>query len=323
MPRCENCNNRVSADEETCPSCGEQMATRPAQRKSPKGKKPSKPKPAEEPNLWLAGGITGGVVILAAVVLMIFLLSRTPEPKPEVVVQKVEPIVPEKAPPPAPVVAQAPPQEDSNLRGIEERIRSQANLQQLGLAVHIFSDTFGQLPPETNSNKPDPALQMSWMTSLLPYVDQTAVFQSISRDEAWNAPINQQAIKTVIPVFLHKPGVDERDANGFGTANYAGNLHVFGTGKPFKMVNFVDGTSHTFIAGTVATGYRAWADPGNVRDIKNGLNGSTTGFGMPKQDRTILLMADGSVREVSNSISPQVLEGISLPADGKVNTSGF
>lgn len=321
MPRCDSCNSRFSSNEKACPVCGEAIAVSSPARKTSKGKKGPKQNQAGASNLWLAGSILGGCAIIGAVILAVFLLSHRPAPVPEVAAKKIDPVIP--VPVPAAAAVPAPPPEDSNLRGIEERIRAQVNLQQLGLATHYFHDTFGQFPPEMNPKNTDPKSGMSWMTGLLPFVDQTAVYQSISKEEAWNAPINQQAIKTVIPGFLHKPGVDERDANGYGTANYAGNVHVFGTGKPFKMPDFVDGATQTFIAGTVASGYRPWADPANVRDVKSGLNGSATGFGLPKQDRVLFLMGDGSVREVANNISPQVLEGISQPADGKISPSGF
>jgi len=327
MPRCEGCNSRASSTDDTCPVCGEEIVLHSAPRKSPKRKKSGKPKPAAGPNMLVVGGIGGGFLVLM-IVLIVVLLNRAPvevpAEKPALVEQKVEPPVIAPAPAPPPVAAVEPPPEDElNLKGIEERIRAQGNLRQMGLAVHIFHDTFNRFPPEVNAQNPNPAQGMSWMTGLLPYVGQAQVDQLISKGEAWNAPANLQANQSVIPSFLHKPGVNDRDANGFGVANYAGNNHVFGTGQRIGFRDFLDGTSNTFIAGSVAAGYKPWADPGNVRDIKNGINDGPLGFGMPDQDRALILMADGSVREVSSTISPQVLEGISLPADGKYEIGGF
>lgn len=326
MPKCASCNSRVSANDDVCPVCGEEMSPRAVVRKSNRGKKSSKKKAPDGPNMKVIGGVLGGLAVVAIIVLII-IMTRKPEqdavaaaPPPQAAPAPVPGAPPVVAP--APVQAQqSPTEEELSLRRFEEKVRAMSNLQQIGLATHNFHDTFNQFPPEIIAKNPNPAQGMSWMTGLLPMVSQPAIYQMIAKEEAWNSPTNQRANANVIPEFLHRPGFDERDANGFGMSHYAGNVHVFGTGKKMGLRDISDGTSNTFMAGSVATGYKPWADPSNLRDLKNGVTGGPNGFGMPHEGIALLLMADGSVREISGSTAPQLLEGLSLPADGK--TSGF
>jgi prepilin-type N-terminal cleavage/methylation domain-containing protein/prepilin-type processing-associated H-X9-DG protein len=63
------------------------------------------------------------------------------------------------------------------VRGAAERTSCQNHLKQQGLALHNYSDVHLSFPPGT---QPDPALphfHMSWMTRLLPFVEQDSLWQ--------------------------------------------------------------------------------------------------------------------------------------------------
>jgi prepilin-type processing-associated H-X9-DG protein len=58
------------------------------------------------------------------------------------------------------------------------RLRCADNLRQIALALHHYHETYSVLPPGTSyrdGNDPNPF--MSWLTRLLPFVEQSALFQ--------------------------------------------------------------------------------------------------------------------------------------------------
>ena len=84
-----------------------------------------------------------------------------------------------------------------------------------------------------------------------------------------------------------------------------------------------DGTSNTILAGEVSGGFMAWGDPENRRDPGNGFGTAPNQFGGPEAQRGVqMLLADGSVRFISENINPQTLKALASP-DGKEQVGDF
>src|SRR6266545_347465 len=65
------------------------------------------------------------------------------------------------------------------VREAAARIQCQNNLKQLGLALHHYHDTQGALPPGVTSQRPrEPFPRMTWLTRLLPYVEQEPLWRA-------------------------------------------------------------------------------------------------------------------------------------------------
>src|SRR4051812_12978255 len=110
------------------------------------------------------------------------------------------------------------------------RMQCTNNLKQLGLALHNFHDVNKVFPaaddellnsPVTGSN----AWKVSWMTHILPYIEQQALFQTYRFDRTWddtttNAVPNTGPITKKIPGYLcpSAPTPNTRPANN-GRAN--------------------------------------------------------------------------------------------------------
>jgi hypothetical protein len=89
-----------------------------------------------------------------------------------------------------------------------------------------------------------------------------------------------------------------------------------GAFRPFK--EFTDGTANTLLVGEVNANFRPWGDPANVRDPARGINRSAYGFGGPPgSGGALFAMADGSVRFVSERVSPTALKALATPDGGE------
>ncbi len=77
--------------------------------------------------------------------------------------------------------------------------RSSNNLKQIGLALHSFYDDKGYLPPAVVYDKDGHPLY-SWRILILPYIEESSLYQKFHLDEPWdsqhNLPLSQETPHT-------------------------------------------------------------------------------------------------------------------------------
>lgn len=198
------------------------------------------------------------------------------------------------------------------------RGESRNNLKAIGLALHDHVDKHQHFPRGGTFDRLGRPL-FSWQTSLLPFLGETALFERIDLELPWDAPQNLGPLSTVIAAYANPVlGVEHKfDASGRALSHYAGNALVLGARAGLPLAAFTDGTSQTLIVGEVNARFKPWGHPVNVRDPRLGINRSPAGFGRPWTGGVNMLMADGSVRFVSDNIDPQVLEALTTPDGGE------
>jgi hypothetical protein len=159
-----------------------------------------------------------------------------------------------------------------------------------------------------------------WMTDLLPHLGYEQLSAQIDRGRPWSDPANGPAMQTRVEPFLtpdtpyeptatghaptHFAGVGGRVETDFGT----GDLGIFGRNSQVTRDDVIDGLSQTMVAGEIAQSIPAWGEPDNWRSIGQGLNQSPHGFGNAADTGAHFLMADGSVRFLSNRTSLRTLQ---------------
>lgn len=155
----------------------------------------------------------------------------------------------------------------------------------------------------------------SWMTLLLPYLDQQPLYQQIRLQADWHDPANVPPFSTVMMMFLNPSENGPHTApDGYALSHFAANSHVIRPDRPIRIADFMDGTSNTMLLGQVHDGFKPWGDPSNHRDPAKGLGGGPHAFGSPHRGGSHVLMADGSVRFVSEMTAAEVLQAIGTPA---------
>lgn len=208
-------------------------------------------------------------------------------------------------------------------REAARRTQSKNNLRQIGIALHNYHDTYATFPPGGVYGE-DETGYIGWQTSILPFVDQAPLFDALDTDVPWTDPANRPYYSTVLDVYVHPASTDSRvNAEGLALSHYAGNSQIFGPNSHTTARDISDGMSNTVMAGEVASGFKPWGDPDNVRDPAAGMRvGPDTFSGPPPQNGTNFLLCDGSVRFVSSDVNPDVLRAIATP-DGNEAVTDF
>ena|GEM_PF-1331756 len=205
--------------------------------------------------------------------------------------------------------------------GASRKSQSKNNMKQIGLAFHHYREAHGVFPAGATLNDQG-VPQHSWVTSILPFLDQNPLYEQIDQKKAWSDPANLPAMRHILHSLRH-PGLEPKlhPAIQVGekpaVSHYAANQYIFGTQPGLRIPDFPDGLTNTIFAGEVRSHFVPWGKPGNWRDPRLGINQSPFGFGSASDGGAHLLMRDGTVRFVSEKISPDVLRQLGEPADGE------
>ena len=220
-------------------------------------------------------------------------------------------------------------------REAARRAQSANNLRQLGLAMHNYHDVFKYFPAGTvQDTKLKPEQRLSFLYSLLPFIEQSNLFDTMSETTklAWDSKENAEWANVSVPTFRHPsmtsfvPG--QTDYVGIaGIGEDAAELPVehkragiFGYNRKTRIRNITDGTSNTVMITESTDGDIPWAAGG--RTLKSltqepYINGPD-GIGGPSPGGCNVLFADGSVRFLSEDIDPEVMRRLAAMADGQV-----
>ncbi|MGO8748073.1 MAG: hypothetical protein ACLQNE_19030 [Thermoguttaceae bacterium] len=195
------------------------------------------------------------------------------------------------------------------------RLLDNYNLHWMSNGFEWYQNEHKQLPPGGIFDEKGTMLH-SWETVLLPYF---SVQHKIDMKIPWDHPANVKYFQSIVPEFINMNFRTQElfDAQGYGLSHYAANSRVLRANAAVKLEQLSGGGSNTILIGEVNHAFRPWGDPANWRDPVVGIN-RPNGFGGPPASRGAkFVMADGSVRFVSQDVDPKVLETLSTPAGGK------
>jgi hypothetical protein len=198
-----------------------------------------------------------------------------------------------------------------NAREAALRAQSRNNLKQIGLALHNHHDAHRSLPANAIYDNGRPLL--SWRVQILPYIDQTTLYNRFNLKEPWDSPQNK-ALLTQMPPQYRSPA----SKASIGMTNYLGVTGADGTFEGTKGLHFrdfQDGTSNTIAVVEVADSHAVpWTKPADYEfdsaSPPTGLTGLYTGgFNA--------LLCDGAVRFVGEATSPSTLKLLFTRNDGQ------
>lgn len=222
-------------------------------------------------------------------------------------------------------------------RAAARRSSSKNNLKQLAIAIHNYHDTHNKFPLGTHPNADlKPEKRFSWMTTILPFMEQQFIFNELDLDKAWDDDANVDLAESNIAVYLH-PGIVTNKGPDFGATHYVGmagvgketltleqhnnKTGVFGYNRLTRFRDITDGTSNTLMILEVNKNHGNWAAGGSstIRALtQKPYIGGADGFGGQRPDGVQAALCDGSVRFISANIDPSVLESLATAQGGEV-----
>ena len=236
-------------------------------------------------------------------------------------------------------------------REAARRIGCVNNLKQIGLALHGYHDVQGTFPaggwiklfgqPTTNN------MNIGWSAVILTWVEQRALYDSLNLTLPYSHGVNSTAAYTSLQVYLcpseprktlwNKVPGDLHDA---ADADYGGMYGERGLSSPASkndpargsmifnqnvgIATIVDGLSSTIQVGEAPEAVNAlWASGHNVFDQSASINARPPlelGEELTSQHPggVNVLLGDGSVRFLKNSINNQTLAGLCTRNGGEV-----
>jgi hypothetical protein len=198
---------------------------------------------------------------------------------------------------------------------VENPVELRNKLMQMGLAMHNYHDAFRAFPtPARYDAKKKPLL--SWRVSILPFVEQQALYDKFHLNEAWDSPHNKALIEQM-PDIYRSPGRPGMKAGMTCFVLPTGDQAIFSrTDAAAEFRQITDGTSNTVMV-MHATEKRAvvWTKPDDYELDAKTLRDAL--FAKPDGE-TLVCFADGSVRLLRGSLGDANLMGVFTSRGGEI-----
>lgn len=200
-----------------------------------------------------------------------------------------------------------------NSREAARRSQCKNNLKQILLALHNYHDQYQAFPPAWTVDASGRRLH-SWRTLILPFADQTPLYERIDLSKPWDDPVNAEAAKQTPSIYVC-PSV-EFDPGRTVYVAMVGEEAFLRPVLPRAMSEITDGTSNTVAVIEVnKTQAVPWMAPQDADlamfvGLKSPTDSHHTGGGH-------VGMADGTVRFLSSNLEEQTRQSLATVAGGE------
>jgi len=188
----------------------------------------------------------------------------------------------------------------------------------LGLAMHNYLAQKNTFPPYANFDADGRPL-LSWRVHLLPYLEQSALYQQFHLDEPWDSEHNRKLIDQMPAIFADPDPAVRAAVGDKGRTTFVvptGEGLLFGGNEGLKLSEVTDGTSSTILTVEVAPEQAVvWTQPA---DWKVNLDKPLQGLERKDRDYFTVSSSDGSVRTMRTDNSPEIIRSLLTPAGGEV-----
>jgi prepilin-type processing-associated H-X9-DG protein len=221
----------------------------------------------------------------------------------------------------------------SRVREAAGRILCTNNLKQIGLTIQNYAATYdGQLPQATEPNpRLAPEKRLSWLVSILPFVEANNLYSRTDRTKGWDAEENRFLALTdykvyQCPAFPEGPPLSTLMPSHYvGIAGLGSDAAVLpledaragllGYERKLNYKDLEKGTSTLLVMVETAQVAGAWSAGGwpTVRGLDPDdppYLGPGGQFGGLHREGVNVLFADGTVRGLRRSIDSEVLEAL-------------
>ena len=188
---------------------------------------------------------------------------------------------------------------------------SQNNLHQIGIAMHNYHDTYKRLPLHAIYSKDRKPL-LSWRVTILPYIEEQALYQQFKLDEPWDSEHNKKLLEKMPKIYAPVRGQTKEPHSTFYQV-FVGKGTAFEDNKKLRLLDFRDGTSNTLLV--VEAGEAVpWTKPA---DLPYQAKKDLPPLGGHFKDGFYIALADGSVRWIRRPFDASIFHLLITRADGQ------
>ena len=190
------------------------------------------------------------------------------------------------------------------VRETANKTECQDKLHQLGIAMRSHEAAQGHLPK-------DNVKEWGHLAFLLPELDQRTLYdqlQPLTTSRGMLPPAAQTALTTPLPIFWcpSYPEVEEPSLGGESRSTFLGSKVLFG--KRMTLSDIIDGESQTLAFGETKN-EQPWPRPG-LGHVGEGPNQSSSSYGSHHAGGVQIVLCDGSVRFVSDSVDSRTFAAL-------------
>lgn len=209
-------------------------------------------------------------------------------------------------------------------------------LLKLGLRLSEVTQETGEFPRGASPTPGDNAdVGWSWLSQLEQQRHPELSGQARTGPRGWSDPQHDRFVRRPVSEFQNPAVRTKVGGQGFPASHFVGlagvgadapNLPadhsragIFRRHSPTKLEDVTDGLSQTIAVLGIESGFGSWAEggPATMRPLtaEPYLRGPD-GFGTGSADGMAVLMADGSVRQLSAATDPRLMRRLAAMADG-------
>jgi prepilin-type processing-associated H-X9-DG protein len=212
-------------------------------------------------------------------------------------------------------------------REAARRSQCRNNLKQIGLALHNWHDQHERFPDAVIADSEQPPL--SWRVALLPFLEESSLYEQYDRAKPWNDDANLEAARTRVTAYVCPTNRHQQDSRQRYYAAYVlvtGPESVFPNGQGRSFAEITDGSSSTLLAAEACGLNVVWTQPEDADTARQPIGVNLLGSEPAHSPGTLssyhtggahMLLADGSVRFVSERIDRQVLKALTTATGGE------
>ncbi|KAA5543843.1 DUF1559 domain-containing protein [Roseiconus nitratireducens] len=198
-------------------------------------------------------------------------------------------------------------------REAARRMTASNGLKQIGLAMHNHHSAYKHFPDRAIRDEEGKPL-LSWRVKLLPFLDQQALYEQFHLDEPWDSPHNRALIEKMPTVYQDPSAVVPAGQTVFQLPIGPGLMFEEQPGER-TIRDITDGTSMTIMAvESSADAAVPWTKP---EDLSIDMQQPMAEMGGSHPGGFHVLMGDGAVRFIADSIDPALFKAMLTRAGGE------
>ena len=199
-------------------------------------------------------------------------------------------------------------------REAARRNSCQNNLKQIGLALHHYHDQHGSFPPAYTVDDEGNRLH-SWRTLILPYMEETQLYESIDLTKPWDDLANARAREQVVKAYLC-PSVPYEEEVQTTYLAVVGPNYAFAGSEPRALADIADGSSETIAIIDVPSKQAVhWMSPQDVTEEEVTAYGPDSQFHHPGSFQATFV--DGHGKNLPTDIDKEVFLAMLTIAGGE------